>query len=98
MKVPIRKFKAELSRYIREAKAGKDVVVTLRGRAMVRLVPVMEEQSAKPPSREELRAKIKALMPDVRVGKGKFTLGSFRPVKLKPGTKTMSETIIEGRR
>jgi prevent-host-death family protein len=98
MNVPIRKFKAELSRYIREASAGKDVIITSRGRPLVRVVPVMEQQPAKKLSRGELRAKIRTLMPDVRVGKGKFSLGSFRPVKLKPGTKTMSETVIEGRR
>jgi prevent-host-death family protein len=98
MNVPIRKCKAELSRYIRAAKAGKEVVVTSRGRAVARIVPVAEEQPEKPLTREELRAKIKALMPGVRVGTGKFTLGSFRPVKLKPGAKTMSETVIEDRR
>ena len=96
MNVPIGKFKAEPSRYIRQAKAGKDVVVTSRGKALVRLVPVVEAQSDK--RLEELRAKLKAAMPNVRIGKGKFTLGSFRPIKLKPGTKTMSETVIEGRR
>jgi len=98
MNVPMAKFKAAMSRYIRAANAGKDVVVTSRGKALVRLVPVVEEQPAGQLSRDELRAKIKALMPDVRLGRGKFTLGSFRPVKLKPGTKTMSETVIEGRR
>jgi prevent-host-death family protein len=45
MNVPIRKLKAELSRYIREASAGKDVVVTSRGKALVRLVPVVEEHA-----------------------------------------------------
>jgi prevent-host-death family protein len=98
MNVPMAKFKAAMSRYIRAASAGKDVVVTSRGKALVRLVPVVAEQPARQLSRDELRAKIKALMPDVRLGKEKFTLGSFRPVKLKPGTKTMSETVIEGRR
>jgi prevent-host-death family protein len=98
MNVPIRKLKAQLSRYIREAKAGKDVVVTSRGRPLVRIVPVVEEQPNAPLTREELRAKIKALMPDVRIGKGKFTLGSFRPIKIKPGEKTMTEIVIEGRR
>lgn len=96
MNVPIGKFKAAMSRYIRAANAGKDVVVTSRGKALVRLVPVVEQQSDK--RLEELRAKLKAAMPNVRLGKGKFTLGSFRPIKLKPGTKTMAETVIEGRR
>ena len=58
MNVPIRKLKAQLSRYIREASAGKDVVVTSRGSAVVRIVPVVTEQPTKPLSREELRAKL----------------------------------------
>ena len=105
MNVPMGKFKAGMSRYIRAANAGKDVVVTSRGKALVRLVPVVEAQSDTPiveaqsdKRLEELRAKLKAAMPNVRLGKGKFTLGSFRPIKLKPGSKTMSETVIEDRR
>jgi prevent-host-death family protein len=105
MNVPMGKFKAGMSRYIRAAHAGKDVVVTSRGKAVVRLVPVVEEQLIAPPSEAErdkrlaeLRAKLKAAMPGVRIGKGRFSLGSFQPVKPKPGTKTMSETVIEDRR
>ena len=97
MNVPMGKFKAELSRYVRAAKAGKDVVVTSRGKALVRLVPVIEEHPESPLSREELRAKIKTLMPGVRVGKGKFKL-SPPIIKVRPGEKTMSELVIEGRR
>jgi prevent-host-death family protein len=55
MNVPMGKFKAGTSRYIRAANAGKDVVVTSRGKALVRLVPVIEEQADK--RLEELRAK-----------------------------------------
>jgi prevent-host-death family protein len=97
MNVPIRKFKAELSHYIREASAGKDVVVTSRGRAVVRIVPVVEEQQDKPLSREELRAKLKAAIPGIRIGKGKFKL---RPpiITIRPGEKTMEEIVREGRR
>ena len=105
MNVPMGKFKAAMARYIRAAHAGKDVVVTSRGKAMVRLVPVVEEQLIAPPSEAErdkrlaeLRAKLKAAMPGVRIGKGRFSLGSFQPVKLKPGTKTMTATVIEDRR
>jgi len=47
MNVPIGKFKAAMSRYIRAANAGKDVVVTSRGKAVVRLVPVVEARSDK---------------------------------------------------
>ena len=97
MNVPIRKLKAQLSRYIREASAGKDVVVTSRGRPLVRIVPVVAEQRDKPLSQEELRAKLKALIPGIRVGKGKFKL---RPpiIKIRPGERTMEEIVREGRR
>jgi prevent-host-death family protein len=98
MNVPIRKFKAQLSRYIREASAGKDVVVTSRGRAVVRIVPVVvAEQPPKQLSREELRAKLKAAIPGIRIGKGKFKL-SPPIIKTRPGEKTMAEIVIEGRR
>ena len=98
MNVPIGKVKAQLSRYIREAAAGKDIVITSRGRAMVRLVPVApESQPIEDLSREELRAKLKTLVPGIRIGKGKFKL---RPpiFKIKPGEKTMEEIVREGRR
>jgi len=100
MKVPIAKFKADMSRYIRAANAGKDVVVTSRGKPLVRIVPAADSalEEGQDKRLAELRAKLKAAMPGVRLGKGKFSLGSFRPVKLKPGTKMMSETVVEDRR
>ena len=103
MNVPMGKFKAGMSRYIRAANAGKEVVVTSRGKALVRLVPIIEEQADNrleehPDKRlEELRAKLKAAMPNVRIGKGKFKL-SPPIIKIRPGEKTMSELVIEGRR
>ncbi len=95
MNVPMAKFKAAMSRYIRAANAGKDIVVTSRGKALVRLVPVQDAQADK--RLEELRAKLKAAMPGVRLGKGKFKL-SPPIIKIRPGEKTMSELVIEGRR
>src|SRR5260221_1916238 len=96
MNVPMGKFKAGMSRYIRAANAGKEVVVTSRGKALVRLVPIVEKRAESGIEEqsderlEELRARLKAAMPGVRVGKGRSTLGAFRPIKLKPGTKTMA--------
>ncbi len=103
MNVPIGKFKAEMSRYIRAANAGKEVVVTSRGKPMVRLIPAVEEQSDNRSHEHsdqrlaELRTKLKAAMPGVRIGKGKFKL-SPPIIKIRPGEKTMSELVIEGRR
>jgi prevent-host-death family protein len=98
MNVPIRKFKAELSRYIREASAGKDVVITSRGKPVARILPLA---SAKAPSesqsREELVERMKALMPGVIIGTGRPPRGSDNPIRIKPGEKTMAEIVIEGR-
>jgi prevent-host-death family protein len=104
MNVPMGKFKAAMSRYIRAAHAGKDVVVTSRGKALVCLVPVAEEQPIAAPGDAErdkrlaeLRAKLKAAMPGVRLGTGRFKL--HPPViKIRPGEKTMEEIVREGRR
>ena len=96
MKVPIRKLKAELSRYIREAGAGKDVIVTSRGKALARIVAIVAEQPNKPLSREALRAKLKAT-PGVRVAKGRFKLPR-QLIKIRPGEHTMEEIVREGRR
>src|SRR5208283_1540757 len=97
MNVPMAKFKAAMSRYIRAANAGKDVVVTSRGKALVRVVPVVEEQPAKQLSREELRAKLKTLIPGIRIGKGEFKLPR-QIIKIRPGERTMEEIVREGRR
>jgi prevent-host-death family protein len=43
MDVPVREFKAKLSRYIRRAREGKDVVITSRGIAIARLIPAAEQ-------------------------------------------------------
>jgi prevent-host-death family protein len=98
MNVPIRKFKAELSRYLREASAGKDVVVTSRGKPVARIVaPLAAKTSSRSLSREELVERIKVLMPEVRIGTGRPPKGSANPIKIRPGEKTMAEIIIEGR-
>src|SRR5579871_5028535 len=98
MNVPIRKFKAELSRYIREAGAGKDVVVTSRGKPVARILPpVTPKASSKSLSREELVERMRILMPEVRIGTGKTPKGSTHPIRTRPGEKTMAEIVIEGR-
>jgi prevent-host-death family protein len=99
MNVPIRELKARLSRYLRAASDGKDVVVTSRGKPVARIISLAPSKAdSKAPSREELIERMKALMPEVRIGTGKAPLGSARPIKIKPGQKTMTEIIVEGRR
>jgi prevent-host-death family protein len=40
--VGVRELKANLSAYLRQVKAGRDVVITERGRAVARLIPETE--------------------------------------------------------
>ena len=99
MEVPIREFKARLSRYIRAASAGKDVVITSRGKPVARILPLASAKAySESMSREELVERMKALIPEVRIGTGKAPVGCARPIKIKPGQKTMAEIVIEGRR
>ena len=55
MKVSVRDFKAKLSRYLKDARARHDVVVTSRGRPIVRLLAVPEEIGEEPGGEELLR-------------------------------------------
>jgi prevent-host-death family protein len=96
MNVSVREFKARLSRYIRAAHSGKDVVITSRGKAVARLTPVGEETRSNSPSREELLRKLKTI-PGIRIGTGERLSGSRNPIKIRSGEKTMSEIVIEGR-
>jgi prevent-host-death family protein len=99
MNVPVREFKARLSRYLRAVNAGKDVVITSRGKPVARILPLITAKAqSEPLSREELVERMKALMPEVRIGTGKVPLGSGRPIKIKRGQKTMAEIVSEGRR
>jgi prevent-host-death family protein len=96
MNVPIREFKAQLSRYLRAAAAGKDVVVTSRGQPVAKIVP-LGRPASRELSREELVERIKEFMPAVRIGNGKAPRGSSNPIKVRAGEKTMAEIISEGR-
>ena len=45
MEVGIRELRADLSRWVRRVRAGEEVVVTDRGKAVARLVPVDGERT-----------------------------------------------------
>jgi len=95
MKVPVRDLKAKLSRYLRQAQAGQDVVVTSRGRPVARLLAVPED-AAKEPSGEELLRRLK-LLPGVRLGAGGKPLGAKNPIRIRPGQKSLAEIVLEDR-
>ncbi|HEX5482653.1 MAG TPA: type II toxin-antitoxin system prevent-host-death family antitoxin [Terriglobia bacterium] len=95
MNVSVRDLKAELSRYLREAHAGQDVVVTSRGRPVARLLAVSEED-AREPSGGELLRRLKHL-PGVRLGTGDKPLGAKRPIRMRPGQKSLAKIVLEDR-
>lgn len=96
MNVSVRELKAGLSRYLREARAGRDVVITSRGRPVARLLPVSGSPAEKA-SEAELMRRLR-LIPGVELGAGGKPQGSKRPIKIRPGRKTLAETVIQDRR
>lgn len=99
MNVPLKEFEARAAKYVRAARAGKDVVITSRGKAVARLAPAAaaEAPAAPSPSREELVRKLKLAIPGIILGTGGKLRGSRKPMKIRPGEKTMAEIVIEGR-
>ena len=95
MNVSVRDLKAKLSRYLKEARAGQNVVVTSRGRPVVRLLAVPEEGTEKP-SGEELLRRLK-LIPGVRLGTGGKPLGAKRPMRVRRGQKSLAQIVLEDR-
>ena len=95
MNVSVRDLKARLSRYLREAHAGQDVVVTSRGRPVARLLAVSHDDAEKP-SGEELLRRLK-LLPGVRLGAGGKPLGAKNPIRIRPGQKSLAEIVLEDR-
>ena len=95
MNVSVRDLKAKLSRYLKYACAGRDVVVTSRGRPVGRLLAIVE-RPAEEPAGEELLRRLK-LISGVRVGSGGKPLGAKRPIKIRHGQKTLAEMVLEDR-
>lgn len=92
MEVSVRDLKNHLSAYLRRAQAGEDIVVTSHGKPVVRLATPFAE-SAAATAIERLRSQ-PWIIPARKQGKPR---GLERPLKLKSGTKTLAETIIEDR-
>lgn len=94
MTASVRQLKSQLSRYLKKARAGEDVVITSRGRPIARLVPVHEEEGKL--SLEELDRRL-AQIPGIILSRRKGPIRLPRPVKIKPGGKLLSEIVIEDR-
>jgi prevent-host-death family protein len=96
MKVSVRDFKAKLSQYLKDARAGRDVVVTSRGRPIARLLAVPEAIGEEQDG-EELLRRLK-LVPGVRLGAGGKPLGARRPIRIRPGQRTLAQIVLQDRR
>ena len=92
MEVSIRDMKNRLSKYLRLARGGKDVVITDRGRPVARLVPVGEEAATE----ADIIARIHAL-PWVRPGKGGKVKGSRKGMPLRGKGPTAAEIVLQDR-
>jgi len=96
MKVSVRDFKTHLSRYLKDARAGRDVVITLRGQPIARLLPLAEEVGVEL-DQDELLRRVK-LIPGIGLAGGGKPLGAKKPIRIRPGQKTLAEIVLEDRR
>ena len=95
METNVRELKAHLSEYLHRAALGEEVVVTLRGKPLARLVPVSSD--ATPAALEEASiARLRAL-PWVIPGNGNKPLGSANLVHIGPDEKNLAEIVSEMR-
>ena len=60
--VAVSKLKASLSRYLSTVKAGREIVVTERGRPVARLVPVVSDREREAEILASLRGRAKMLV------------------------------------
>jgi len=96
MKASVRDLKARLSRYLKRAGAGEDVVITSRGRPVARLLAIAETANGEPPP-AELKRRLR-LIPGLLVGEGGKPRGSARPIVIGKGQRTLAELVLEDRR
>ena len=94
MEVGIRELKAHLSAYIRRVRQGEPIVVTDRGKPIVRLEPIRLRTD-----HQDLPPKLRALIENGKViDKGPITV-EMLPKQLPPlrGDKSLSDLVIEER-
>ncbi len=87
IRVGVRELKSQLSKYLRQVKAGQTVVITEHGQTVGWIVPVAKSLD------ERIEAMIKA-------GLAEWSGRPLPPVKHRPrvrGKKTVAELLIENR-
>ncbi len=94
MTASVRQLKSQLSKYLRKARAGEDVVITSRGRPIARLVPLHEEEGKL--SLEEIDRRL-AQIPGIILSRRKGPIRLPKPIKFKKRGKSVSEIILEDR-
>jgi len=92
----VRELKSNLSRYLKRAAAGEELIVTSRGRAIVRVVRVAPEGEGQP-SQAEVRRRIAAI-PGIILPTGPRPRGSKHPMRIRKGEKTLADIVLEERR
>ena len=92
----MRELKSNLSRYLKRAAAGEELIVTSRGRAIVRIVRVAPEGEGQP-SQAEVRRRIAAI-PGIILPTGPRPRGSKHPMRTRKGEKTLADIVLEERR
>jgi len=96
MTASVRELKAGLSRYLKRAAAGEEVLVTSRGRVVARLVRAPSEEDQQP-NHAEIRRRLAAI-PGIILPTGPKPRGSKHPLKIRKGEKSLSEIVLEDRR
>ncbi|CAN5227501.1 hypothetical protein BH20GEM2_BH20GEM2_05430 [soil metagenome] len=93
MHVSVRELKARLSEYLRRVQDGEEVIITLRGTPVGRIVRLSQaEESSEADVVQALRR-----LPWVRPSAGGKPLGAANPPRIAPGEKTLAEIVIEDR-
>jgi prevent-host-death family protein len=93
METNVRDLKAHLSEYLRRAALGEEVLVTLRGKPLARLVPVSAD-ATRETLEEAAIARLRAL-PWLIPGNGNKPMGSASPVGIGPEEKSLAEIVSE---
>lgn len=94
MKVTVRELKSRLSEHLRNVAAGREVIVTSRGREVARLVPPRSRRRA--PTETEAIARFRGL-PWVRPGSGEKPALPKPLIRIGKGEKTLAEIVSEQR-
>ena len=95
METNVRELKARLSEYLHRAALGEEVLVTLRGKPLARLVSV--SPNATPETLEEASIARLRTLPWITPGNGNKPTGSASLVSIGPDEKNLAEIVSEMR-